>query len=1066
MKRQVPVEVLVLGPVEARVDGAKIRLSGVKQRAVLARLLLQRGRALRPAQLCEELWGSDPPRDPLHALQAHVSRLRAVLPVRIELVNGGYRLEPTGIISDVERFERLRGRAAVQLAAGDLAQSVESLGAALSTWRGPAFSDVVDVPALKAEAARLEADRTATLADRIDLDLALGRSAVLVPELSSLVAEHPSYERFWGQLMLALYATGRVQDALEVFDRARTAFVDASGTEPNAHLRHLHVEILRERPVQSLLRVPGSAGTRIRSDGVGGGRPEPAGAGLSSNRHVELLARLTDGRALLLTGAAGIGKTHLLHAVRERLGGHGRSVVLLRANGLGRDVPLGAFAGIDVGLEAGATSIPAVVDHFSRRRSEETLLVDDVHLLDVPSLYVITQLVRAGRTPMVLTARDLPTAPAEVRDLYDSGELTEVPVRVLSEAEAHDLASHLLDGPMTPAARTRILTTAAGNPMLLREIIAGSMAAGRLVATSHGWDLRGEPAPTTRLAQLVAERFSGLDDAAVEVAMRVAIAGELPAKALDPAGLAALARTDLIAVAANGWLRLAHPMDGEVLRRRSTDLAWRELTRDVVRLLRSDLVAAHPQVRHRADLLALDLDDPVDVPATLLLAERALAAFDEELALRAAQAIIEREPTHTDGHRVLALAASALGRAEQAEEHFGVARDHATSDGERAAIARAHAQHRGLRLQDAVGALRIVEQAREHVGDPAERAHLERARMRWGAVAGMGPPPVAGPALTGDTADALSLVTVGMSAVITGPLSEADRVLAQLHRIPPEIIERVPGAAALIALTEIMALSYSGDIAATHRRLHRQIAHATTHAPETLGMWEYALGFSELLSGDAERALVMAQAATAHLRWRDSTGLIPAAHALAGAAASVTGRYEESDAELAAVPESAATDPKVVMLRAWAEAWRANVAGRQADAARVLVDASAWLMAAQHTFFAGMLAHAAMRTGHLGAEARRLLDEAALIAGGGLIDFFVRHAEAQQKADPFGLDVVAREARDLGMFPSAVDTWATLLALTDDDVLAAARRESVADLRRQHPSMAVWSGSVVTAGGS
>src|SRR5690606_8952844 len=120
-------------------------------------------------------------------------------------------------------------------------------------------------------------------------------------------------------------------------------------------------------------------------------------------------------------------------------------------------------------------------------------------------------------------------------------------------------------------------------------------------------------------------------------------------------------------------------------------------------------------------------------------------------------------------------------------------------------------------------ALRIIEAAQAHVSDPVDAAHLARAHMRWAAVAGMGGAPVSAPTLTADAADALSLITVGMSGVITGPLSEAERVLAQLRRVPDDIIELVPGGAALVELTEVMALSYSGDIVATQQQLRRRI---------------------------------------------------------------------------------------------------------------------------------------------------------------------------------------------------------------------------------------------------
>jgi len=61
---------------------------------------------------------------------------------------------------------------------------------------------------------------------RIDVDLALGRHDDVVPELQALVAEHRLRERFRGQLILALYRSGRKADALHVYEDARLALAE------------------------------------------------------------------------------------------------------------------------------------------------------------------------------------------------------------------------------------------------------------------------------------------------------------------------------------------------------------------------------------------------------------------------------------------------------------------------------------------------------------------------------------------------------------------------------------------------------------------------------------------------------------------------------------------------------------------------------------------------------------------------------------------------------------------------------------------------------------------------
>ncbi len=97
------------------------------------------------------------------------------------------------------------------------------------------------------------------------MDLALGRSAEVVPELHVLVEEKPFLERHWGQLMTALYYSGNSHEALAMFSRARETFVEQLGIEPSGELCALHLQILREEPAESLLRLPFA--------GTGGGSP-------------------------------------------------------------------------------------------------------------------------------------------------------------------------------------------------------------------------------------------------------------------------------------------------------------------------------------------------------------------------------------------------------------------------------------------------------------------------------------------------------------------------------------------------------------------------------------------------------------------------------------------------------------------------------------------------------------------------------------------------------------------------------------------------------------------------
>ena len=135
-------------------------------------------------------------------------------------------------------------RCVAQAADADPATAAARLREALALWRGPALADLAYEPFAQAHAAQLEELRFSALEQRIDADLAVGEHAQLVGELEALAAQHPLRERLRGQLMLALYRSGRQADALAAYQAARTTLVEELGIEPGRALRDLHQAIL------------------------------------------------------------------------------------------------------------------------------------------------------------------------------------------------------------------------------------------------------------------------------------------------------------------------------------------------------------------------------------------------------------------------------------------------------------------------------------------------------------------------------------------------------------------------------------------------------------------------------------------------------------------------------------------------------------------------------------------------------------------------------------------------------------------------------------------------------
>ncbi|HEX6699246.1 MAG TPA: AfsR/SARP family transcriptional regulator [Gaiellaceae bacterium] len=284
-------EFRLLGPLEVvGDDGAGVPLPAGKPRALLARLLLDAGRAVAVETLVEAVWPEPVPPSAYKVLQVHVSQLRKALgPDRIETRPPGYVLRAEHEDVDLARFESL---AETAHDTADPARRADLLRRALSLWRGPALLEFRDEPFARGAARRVAELRLAAVEQRIDAELELGRHDRLVAELEALVDEEPLRERLRRQLMLALYRSGRQADALARYRDGRRLLVDELGLEPSPQLQELERAILRHDPV---LAEPGSP------------RPRARGCVICADLRLrELVAPLADdARELLLVELAG-----------------------------------------------------------------------------------------------------------------------------------------------------------------------------------------------------------------------------------------------------------------------------------------------------------------------------------------------------------------------------------------------------------------------------------------------------------------------------------------------------------------------------------------------------------------------------------------------------------------------------------------------------------------------------------------------------------------------------------------------------------------------------------------
>jgi predicted ATPase/DNA-binding SARP family transcriptional activator len=297
---------LVLGPVEVEAGGAHLDVGGPLPRRLLTALVAADGRAVPDDRLVEIVWGEDAPPRAVAALQVYVSRLRRALGPQgqglVERSGSGYRIALEPDATDAARFTKAVADGKQLLAESAAKQAFQVLTDALELWRGEAYADLHDSPALEAARGRLGELREVAVEERLAAQLAMGDAASAVAELEAGVRVEPYRERRWALLTLGLYRCGRQGDALSALRRVRGLLADDLGVDPGVELQELEGRVLAQDP-RLLLPAPGALTTGI-------------GRRLSSfigrDGEVATVARLlAEQRLVTIVGPAGVGKTRL-----------------------------------------------------------------------------------------------------------------------------------------------------------------------------------------------------------------------------------------------------------------------------------------------------------------------------------------------------------------------------------------------------------------------------------------------------------------------------------------------------------------------------------------------------------------------------------------------------------------------------------------------------------------------------------------------------------------------------------------------------------------------------------
>jgi DNA-binding SARP family transcriptional activator/tetratricopeptide (TPR) repeat protein len=512
----------ILGPLEVHDGNHRLRLGGARQRALLGLLLLHANEVVSSDRLVDQLWGDA---DGSKALQVAVSRLRKVIGPDVLVTRPpGYelRVEPGEL--DLHRFQELvaEGRAA-----RDPAAASETLTEAVALWRGPPLADLTFEASLQTDLARLDELRLAALEDRLDADLALGRHADVTGELEALTADHPLRERLRGQLMLALYRSGRQAEALDAYADARRALVEELGIEPSRALRNLQEGILRQDP--KLDRPPAAEAQPDVSRAVFVGRKREL-AGLVGALEDALAGR---GRLVLVSGEPGVGKSRLADEAIGEARARGAIVLTGRCweaggapaywpwvQSLRAYVPQTELEALRAQLGDGAPDLaqllpelrelfpdlseaPTLESEAARFRLFEAvasllkgaskarplvLVLDDVHAADEPSLLLLQFVARGiadNRLLVVCAFRDVdPTMrdplSSALAELVREPHTSQIALAGLSEPDVAEYVELSTGVQAVPRQVEAIHSETEGNPLFVGEVVRLLDAEGRI----------------------------------------------------------------------------------------------------------------------------------------------------------------------------------------------------------------------------------------------------------------------------------------------------------------------------------------------------------------------------------------------------------------------------------------------------------------------------------------------------------------------------------------------------------------------------------------------------------
>jgi len=450
-------------------------------------------------------------------------------------------------------------------------------------------------------------------------------------------------------------------------------------------------------------------------------------------RAIEAAILASDVSGIVVYGAAGVGKSRIAREALSAAESHGCEGRLAVGTSSARAIPLGVFsAWAQSDVTDTVQLLRGVIESLASAAAGATVVVgvDDVHLLDDLSIFVVHQIVQRGAAKVILTIRDGEPIAAAVQEIWKVGRFDRLDLQPLSLDETTTLLSATFEGPVDPDAAQRLWKLTRGNVLYLRNIVEQEVADGRIVRQHGYWRWIGDPVMPPGLVELIESRIGALLGPVSDVVDALAVGEPIELAALrritDPAAVEEADTRGLITlepVVGRVQVWVAHPLYGEVRRRRAAPTRLRRLRG----LVAAELAAADDhddiQVVVRRATLSLDSDLKPDADLLVRAAQGAVWLADLTLADRLAEAAV-RAGGGPEPNFVRAHALSWLGHGEEADAVLAEIDGGALTDGEHARLAFLRASNMLWALGDPSRAKEIIDEA-SRIKPPQARSYID-----------------------------------------------------------------------------------------------------------------------------------------------------------------------------------------------------------------------------------------------------------------------------------------------------------------------------------------------------